>query len=444
MRYFFKTILLLLVLSFVGAGTVFYTDTINLDIDSSDESEEPPQLSLEYAFQDHSSTYYLIDLWIDLEEGFEYTQNLTNAFSIKLLSHNVEIADLSSDYDSWSSTGMSDTGSVDKVTNQIVLDQNLLDLPDGTYELTVTPRTGHALSEYIEAISIPIQYTSITDYQYAINETPSPNNIGLTLYFPDESSNYLVPITRFVPQTNTTLRETVTQLESGPSANLALFDRSPIPPVPRIQLSGGTASLYLSSQLGFYNEYPNVAKMAARSLVESLGSIPEVQRIQFYFDNRIVDEGLTGVPTNTIIEPEKPPFLYVIYRAPNGRAFLVPSIIDETVVSIDEILQLLTFDYNPEFYSTEIQPTIPEEVKLISYSLAEGTLMVDFNQAFTNVFAKNLLQGRIMLDSILLTLTSVEDVNDVLIRVNGELPELDTDISFIDPLEAPAYINPEV
>ncbi len=445
MRYFLKIVLLLFVISFVGTGTAFYTDTINLDRDSSSESEETPELTLEYAFQDHSNTNYLIDLWIDFDSGdFEDVQDLTNLFSIKLLSHDIVIADLSLDDDSWTPVEINDTGSVYRATNQITLDQNLLDLPDGSYELTIVPRAEHALAEYLDPVSIAIHYSSITKYQIAINETPAPSSIGLTLYFPDESSQFLIPVTRFVPQTNTTLRETVTQLESGPAAEFSLFDRSPIPPVPRIQLSGGTTSLYLSSQLGFYNEYPNVAKMAAHSLVESLGSIPEVQRIQFYFDNRIVDEGFTGIPTNSIIEPEKPPFLYVIYRASNGRGLLLPYALDETIVSVDEMLKLLTFDHNPAFYNMAIQPTIPQQVELISSSLENGTLKVDFNQEFNRIFTENPLQGRIMLDSILLSLTSIEEVNNILIRVNGALPGIDAGISFNDPLEAPVYINPEI
>ena len=445
MRYFFKVILLLLAISFAGAGTAFYTDTINLDMDSSDTGDEPPVLVLEYDFQDHSNTHYLVDLWIDVDSDSDASiPDLTGAFAFKLMLNDMEIVDLSEAYNSWTLIETDDGTLSHRLTNQISLDQSLLNLPDGTYTLSVEPKGDHNIEEILDPLNIPIHYSSITHYQSAAYDSLSPNSIGLTLFFPDESSKYLIPVTRFVPQTNTTLRETVTQLENGPAVFLGLFDRSPIPPVPRIQLSGGTASLYMSSQLGFYNEYPNVAHMAANSLAESLGSIPEVQRIQFYFDNRLMDEGFIGVNTSTFIEPAQPPFMYVIYRAPNGRGLLMPRTIDDPLVSVNEMLQLLTLTHNYEFYSAEVQPTIPQEVRLIDYSLENNTLMVDFNQDFDNVFLENPLQGRMMLDSILFTLGSLEAVDNVLIRVEGALPSVDIGISFIEPLEIPSYINPEV
>lgn len=445
MRYLIKIILLLIALSFVGAGTAFYTDTINLDTGSVNDDEEPDRLTLEHAFQDHSGTQYMIDLWIEVEDShIEQDHDLSGAFTIKLLSHDREVADLTADHDLWIVDEVNEGITASRFSNQIHLDQKSLDLPDGLYALSVTPNAEHAFGELVDPITISIRYSSITEYQVAVNESPAPNSIGITLFFPDESSKYLIPVTRFVPQTNTTLRETVRQLEAGPSAALGLFDRSPIPPVPRIQLSGGTASLYLSSQLGFYNEYPNIAQMAASSLVESLGSIPEVNGIQFYFDNRILDEGFIEVPTGASIEPDQPPFIYPLYRAPNGRALLIPYSVDHALVSVQDLMQLLSFNHNSEFYSTEIQPTIPQEVELIDFSLEDTTLMVNFTQEFNQVFTENSLQGLIMLDSILFSLTSIEAVDSVLIRVNGEVPAFNISVSFTDPLEAPSYINPEL
>ncbi len=43
---------------------------------------------------------------------------------------------------------------------------------------------------------------------------------------------------------------------------------------------------------------PVMANTAAYSLVESLGSIPEVREIQFYFDNQVLAEGFSGLNTS--------------------------------------------------------------------------------------------------------------------------------------------------
>lgn len=444
MRYLGKILLLLLALSFVGAGMPLYFDTIDINRESSFEEGGAESLDLSYSLRQLSGSHYEIDVWVDAAPvQAELLNTYTNAFNIQLFSEDDEVMKLSDEEQAWTLQGVDEQSGLSRYTSTLSLEQAALNLPDGHYRLMISPADAKNLfQEALEVPDIPLHFTSVTEYVQAQHDHPG-GVTPLTLYFPDESSNYLIPVTRFVPQTNTTLRETVTQLEKGPSPDLALFNRSPIPPVPRIQLSGGTASLYLSSQLGFYNEYSNVARMAAKSLVESLGGIPEVNRIQFYFDNRIAAEGFRDVATDAPMEPAEPPFTYAVYRAPNGRGFLIPQSTENPLISVPEIFRSLTYEPSANLYGYEVQPAVPREVKLLDYTLEDSILQINLSSEFNQVFLENPARGYLMLDALLFSLTSLEQVDSVLLLIDGQEPDLLLDRPLSEPLSAPLFINPE-
>ena len=442
MRYLIKIILLLLALSFVGAGIPLYTDTIDLNLEISSDPVVQQSLDFDVLLNPMNSQQYEIVVEMNVSGlDDEELPHEEQPFELQLFSGDEAshhpVTDLLAASTSYETL---EDGRV-VFHSSVILAQEALDLPDGRYQLSVTPRNrqGQLMAD---AQEVSFTFISLVHYEPARYERAS-NESALRLFFPDESSRYLIPISRFVPQTNTTLRETVTQLEAGPAAALGLFNRSPIPPVPRIQLSGGTASLYLSSQLGFYNEYPNVARMAAFSLVESLGTIPEVLRIQFYFDNRIVPEGFRDLVTDQPFEPAAGPFVWIAYRTPNGRALLLPREVDNQLIAVPDLVRQLMLDGRPE-YGMELQPTVPHEVNLLNYTLQEGVLILSFNQPFEDVFTENPLRGRLMLDSLILSMTSLDLVDAVQFQVEGRLPNVIIEPSLAEPWYAPPYMNPEL
>lgn len=442
MRYLIKIVLLLLALSFVGAGIPLYTDTIDLNLEISPDQVVQETLRFDVALQPVNGQQYDIQVEMNVtgleEDGLPHDRQ---PLDIQIFAGSEDAANLLTG--SLLATSRYETLDDGQVMfySAVTLSQENLDLPDGRYRLAVTPRNGQG-QLMADTQEVSLTFTSLVYYEPARFERAS-NESALRLYFPDESSRQLIPVTRFVPQTNTTLRETVTQLEAGPSSALGLFNRSPIPPVPRIQLSGGTASLYLSSQLGFYNEYPNVARMAALSLVESLGTIPEVQRIQFYFDNRIVPEGFRDLATDQPFEPGVGPFVWMAYRTANGRALLMPRQVENPLIAVPDLVGQLMFDGQSD-YGMELQPTVPQEVSLLDYTLQENVLILNFSRSFEEVFTESPLRGRLMVDSLVLSLTSLDLVDAVQIQVEGRLPTVTVEPSLTAPWTAPPYMNPEV
>ena len=441
MRYLIKVVLLLLALSFVGAGMPFYMDTIDLNREPGSSAETPENpLVFEYDHLILTGDQHQINVSVDLRSfGEKEPADLQSSFSMELYAGEAFIKKISADEVDIKTEFVEIDGNVVAMNGEIAFEQRSLNLPDGNYRLLIYPKIGDASFNENE---VDLTFSSISHYESARYESAA-NQTPLRLFFPDESSQYLIPVTRFVPQTNTTLRETVRQLEAGPSSSLGLFNRSPIPPVPRIQLSGGTASLYLSSQLGFYNEYPNIARMASYSLIESLGHIPEVRNIQFYFDNRIVTDGFRGVSTDTVIEPSQGPFTYAGYRAPNGRILLMPVSAEDANSSVSGLFENLAYQSNPDFYGYELQPVMPHDVNLLAYSIEDGLLTLNLNRAFEDTFSQSPVNGRLMLDALILTMTSLDEIERVLFKVEGRNPAVMLDHSMAEPWTRPPFINPE-
>ncbi len=442
MRKLVTTILLILALAFVGAGIPLYMDSIDLDLDFTTEepiefTEETPVYSLEH--QEVSATNHRLDYEIDLTYVAENSRPASSDFLEVELLYGERTLKQFTDEELTISANFEDTEEASYVHGTIEVLLDTLQVPDGEYTLQVhfLAANGDAL---IPAQEILLAFSSITTYEAARWEA-NPQTTPLQLHFPEESYEQLIPITRFVPQTNTTLRGTVTQLEQGPAEDLGLVPGSPIPPVPRIQLSGGVTSLYLSSQLGEYNENEAVAKTAAYSLVESLGFIPEVREVQFYFDNQVLAEGFLGLDTSQRFYPSEGPAYYSSFVNGAGRAFLYPVYSDTTDIS--NLLEKLRFEGQTDEYNHRFQPTLPEDVLLLEHEMLENRMVLNFNSAFMEFIEEAPVRGRIMLDSILLTAGSLPEVDLIQFLVDGNQVELFEGLDTINPVPAPAYVNPE-
>lgn len=440
MRNFIKIIFLLLALSFVGAGIPLYMDTIDVSQGPDNESVAAPSATIHYDLMPLNASQYELHLELLISDtDSNIPPNPHQLVNIHLASDEKVIRELPPYEIPLTPSVLPEVMHTYEET--ILLDQKILDIPDGRYQLTLLPQdlTGHSLTEPLE-ISVP--FSAISTYEHARYE-PIQGQTALRLFFPDESSRFLIPVTRFVPQTNTTLRETVTQLEAGPASSFELFNRSPIPPVPRIQLSAGTASLYLQSDLGFYNEYSNVAEMAALSLVESLGSIAEVNRIQFYFNNQILESGFRSVDTSDSIEPTRGPFIYQVFVTPGGRGLLLPQPVRQDILTPSALFDQMTFSASPDLYGYEIQPSIPNGIRLLSYEQTDDLLVLNLSEEFEQLASTSPLRFRMMTDSLTASMLSLEPINRVQVLVNGQIPVQIPDDQYLEPIQFPIYLNPE-
>lgn len=324
---------------------------------------------------------------------------------------------------------------------QVDLPQNLLDIPDGNYEIEAK---FHLLNieDEITSDRVAVSFNRKFTYVEALKSI-NPNETALTLYFPDNNANYLIPITRIIPYTRTPLRSTIDHLTKGPKETLGLGNGSPIPKVLGLGLNRGIANVFLSRDLGIYEEYSSSARIAVESFVNSLTSINEVNAVQFYFDNKILSDGFHGRVMNKPIGPNTSPKLYVGYITDKNRIFLTPISMDSYNMTIDNLFNGLKYSSKQLPYNYSLQPTVPEEVMLLDYVVENGHLQLLLNDAFMTVYADEGDRRKLMVESILYTLTSLEDITSIEFRVEGFTSNASEDLPLNQPTTPSPYINPE-
>lgn len=442
MRKIISSFLLILALAFVGAGLPLYMDSIDLELDlSSDAPDVDEEVDLHYSLehQELSASEHLIEFTIDLSDVPEDLHPTSSGLlEISLLQNDQKVRDVS-DESFQADIQIDQHENPHALSGSIHLFPEAFQAPDGDYRLQVRFLSADS-SDLIPPKEIPLSFSSIKMYSSAVWDAP-PNTTALTLYFPEEEHEHLIPITRFVPRTNTTLRETVTQLEQGPADHLGLALGSPIPRVPRIHLSAGVTSLYLTSPSEPYSVDPSIARTAAYSLIESLGSINEVREIQFYFDNQIIAEGFKGVNTSERFYPSQGISYFPAFVGTEGRALLFPVYTDQADIAL--LLENLKYHNQHDFYHHRVQPTIPHFVELLNHEISEDRLVLNFNPAFEEYITQHPVHGKMMMDSILLTVGSLPEINFVEFLTEGEPVHWPADMNLESPLPIPPYVNPE-
>lgn len=329
----------------------------------------------------------------------------------------------------------------DDVQIEFHIPQSLLDIPNGDYQLEI--------SLNIKDVEIPITSPKVSlnfsrEFTYVKTlEGIDRSESALTLYFPDNNMNYLIPITRVIPYTKALLRNTVTNLAKGPSDSLGLPTNSPIPNIRKLNLKGGTLSVYLPKDIGIYNEYATSARIAVDSLVNSLTAIEGVKELQFYFNNKILMDNFHGMAMDKPIYPSNSPKFYVALITDTKRALLMPISMDIQSPSIEEVFEGLKYGTSLIPYNYTLQPTIPKEVVLLDYTIENKTLQLKLNEKFLTVYKNDPDKRNLMIDSIIYTFTSLNNIDNIILQV----PNSDLAISegiLLDKILVPSpYINPE-
>ncbi|SNS90343.1 Sporulation and spore germination [Anaerovirgula multivorans] len=324
---------------------------------------------------------------------------------------------------------------------QMDLPQNLLDIPDGNYEIDIK-LTVENLEAPIVSSKIPVTYHTDATYVEALKSV-TRNETALTLYFPDNDINHLVPITRVIPYTRTPLRSTIDHLTQGPKEALGLPVGSPIPTVQGLSLNRGIANVYLPRDIGTYDQHATSARIAVESTVNSLSAINEVQGVQFYFDNQILNFSFHETIVDKPIYPSKNPEFYVGNITNTNRILLTPVPMSIESLTIDSIFNGLKYSNQQILFNYNLQPTVPEEVVLLDYTIEGAALELKLNEAFMNAYIDYPDRRKMMVDSILYTFTSLENIESIEFQVEGFASGLPDEIPLNQPLIPSPYINPE-
>lgn len=324
-------------------------------------------------------------------------------------------------------------------------DQSKLDLPDGSYKLTLHPNS-QGKEFHLEQAEFHINFSSEGTYVNAMASAPK-GQMALTLYFPDKDLKYLSPITRFVPYTEYPLTTILRNLEQGPQAALGLQKGSSIPPNGKAGKSGDTAYINLPNNLGPYDDGSSIATMAVGSLVNSMVSSKGISKVQFQFNGTILKEAFHGMTMDQPYFGTAVDVIYTSYLSGTGRFLLVPIPFEQFTavlgndtngVKIPMFFDALKFNLSG-IYNAQVHPIVPNEVELLDYSFHDGLLTLTFNEAFLKAYENNSSLRNRMIDGIVFTFQSIENVTDVSFEVKHDSGQGFTKYDF----QSPVYINPE-
>jgi len=328
----------------------------------------------------------------------------------------------------------------DSLVIQVDISQKTTGLPDGEYIYRFYSQNSK-LRE-ITPLELKVSYKSDPQYVKSLNYEPK-DSMGLTLYFPSPDNKYLIPVTRFVPYNVAILTTTIENLSKGADPATTLQTKPITPKINRVYYNGNTVYIEVDSQSDKLTDNENLF-MALDSIVSAITEVPQMRRVQFLLDGKRVDEIAPGIAARNPWSPDPNPAAYLPYNT-FDRYLLFPyrpdtsgaaTIRDQCYVLFEALKEGLP--QNPL-----VQAVIPHNVELLNVYYLNRTLKLDFNPALLSAYKEDRQMQYMMMDSILYSFSSIADVRDIQLLVDGSDQHSFADYNFSKPLVRPLYLNPE-
>ncbi len=322
------------------------------------------------------------------------------------------------------------------------INQKKLGLEDGTYKFVFTSNL--IAAEGRASVSSTVTYDTGGTYYPAAGQAPAGTK-GFTLYFATENADTLIPVTRFLVEDKSITRMAIEQLQNGP-LNSGFI--SMIKDVTNTTYNNGNVVIDIPSSYEGYNNGSADALLAYESFVKTIFDVNRywpIRSLTFTVDRKKADtyfHGLSSEAINSLPNKERNYLLYMAYRI-NERYYLFDYDADIQKAGITagdtaEMKAQKLFDaYFDSDISYGINP-VPESVKLMNAKLEGRTLILNFNDGFSNAHKGKESLKQMMLESLIYTFTSIPGVDSIKITVNGEEPKNLTQV-----LYPPEFINPE-
>lgn len=431
-----RNVILLLILSITASGIPLYADSFNFDAFI---SQSTSTIALEAKVSGNFSDSLGIELLMTTADRNIPIHFNQKPLSLELYAGNKHIRKI--EYSEVAKiTPILETYITPNTPIEFLLElnQKKLDLANGSYTLHIRPNSDLT---NIDEISVPLYFNTDFTYKAALQNVDKKET-ALILYFPDNESNHLIPITRIIPYTTTPLRKTVDELLKGPNKALGIPTGAFIP-TPQLSLSGRTANVYLPADIGVFQNHSNTSYIAYNTFVESLTAIPEVDYVQFYFNWKKVETGFHDLYVKDPVAPMKGAKIYFGSRTTTGRILLTPYFVGYKNLSPEQLFNMLKISGNVDMYRYNHIAPVPEEVQLVNHKLDNGILTLVLNEAFATIYRDNSGYRDFMLEALLYTFTSLDEVEAVQFEIEGAYEYKNTGIPLGTPFTPSRFINPE-
>ena len=333
------------------------------------------------------------------------------------------------------------------LSTEIDISREKLQLDYGNYTLSFSSNL--VKDENKATIKIDVTYEKNGTYYTSLYQEV-PGTKGLTLYFPTENNDALIPVTRFLVENNSLTRMSLDELKKGPlNPGMKTF----VGMVNDITYNDGYVVIDLPSSYQMYNKDATIGKLSHDSIVKSIFAVKRywpIYSISFTVDYKKANTYFGGINTSNAIPDTNNN--YSIYRAYvlNKRYYLFDQKIDFSKAGIkigDSLVEnakkLFDAMKNSDYaYGVN---TVPGDVLINSITMQKSTLVLDFNDKFLNAYKGEDDLKLMMLHSLVYTFTSIPEIDSIKITVNNKgLTNFIEGKIITGPLYAPKFINPEV
>ena len=321
------------------------------------------------------------------------------------------------------------------------ISQDKLGLKDGKYKIVLSSNI--ISDESAKNIEIFISYETNFTYHEAQNKAPK-ETMGLTVYFTDSDANILIPVTRYVVKELSLNKQVIHELQTGP-VNPSL--KKTIDELNYCIYKDNTVIIDLPADNQFYNAGSTAGVMSYNSFIKSMFAINKylaVDNVIFTVDKHTVEDYFHGISIKEPVTRSLNPIAYLGYKV-DERMYLV----EHEILDIDNNADIKTkalqlFEYYKAKLPSYARSPIPKDLAINNVIQDGDNLTLDFNDAFLTAFDNDQHKRKLMIDSLIYTFTSFEEINTINITVNGNPIENfieGKDITGI--LKAPRFINPE-
>ena len=314
-----------------------------------------------------------------------------------------------------------------------------LDLTSNYYTFLITSTD----SRVKENISYEINYTNDNTYIGSSNKSPE-NMLYTEVYYADENFLRLVPVNKLINSTDRFIRATMNQLLEIPDEKYGLSNTIIAPRINNIYIHNKTARIDLNSyDVTAFNNGSANATFALDSIINTIGKFSAVDKVKFFVNNKDNANYFHGTDLSEEFIVTNKPKAYVGLETNNKTMLLYPIEINEInlndkINAIIKTLQGINYGANA---TDSLIPTLPSNVKLLNYKFNDKNIELDFSKEFLTIYKENSNYNKLMYESILYSMTSIEGINSVSILVNSEIVPLFDEIKISEPQKPNVFIN---
>ena len=290
---------------------------------------------------------------------------------------------------------------------------------------------------------------------YHAAETGQPDgSTRVTLYFADPDGVFLVPVTRTLPLTRSPIRDSLSELIRGPLADSGLASPFFEMAVRDLALrADGTLRVDIPTQIVQASTGWGSAGsiIALESLIRTVSEYEAVEQVQFLTGGKVAPTLFHGLVADEPFAAQKwlstdgrMTLYYAIFAG--SRAYLVPDQVEVAATDQAELMRLALegLKQGKTVGEFRLHPTLPANVNVLDVSMSGRTAVINLSGEFGNILAMEPARQALLLDSLVLTLTSFPGVKQVQLLVEGEAPrEVVGKYDLAKPLGRPRWLNPE-